>query len=516
MQGAGRMTAAAGTGCRPQVPVWANSAARAARTKLKLAPVAIAGVAAACLAGMACGRRVGDEDGRPARSPPVAPVGDASMPRTSIARPSGPPDPPARAGPGDSSPPDAAASDSTSQFRAREEPGVIGAWPADAAHDEPVALDQDAADLLDRVSEAVPATSRVGLSDLPSCVDLPELDREHWFTLMPLGGVEVSDMHVIPLASAVDSGVGLMCTRDGPGAEGNWLVEFEELVPGGGGIRGVLAALRCDSQQGSTLLFQWREATPAACAALANGWLQLSAAGQWRCIALRCPLRIPPLKLDFARDRQILPLAIDMRPAMEQLFLQVHHLDELSPAARFRQASAEARFDREIVIEFDNLKGAEIGLKLARAPAGSIAIVMDCRFQEGSARDFPLTYEQLQRTHYQASRSHGEALAKIAALQKSLKSAERQLDSTRRYVPADATEQQRKLTEILRIGTAMRDMNRRLEYAHRQARAAKLRLNATPQVLAFLRSLDGRSIPVRVLARSSMGEIVYVDGTAPP
>jgi hypothetical protein len=275
----------------------------------------------------------------------------------------------------------------------------------------------------------------------------------------------------------------------------------------------VLHAVAQDERHGQTTV----DAVPAAKRAIDSqaGSLPGTAPDETAVEHPRQLLRHPPIKLTFEKGRQILPLQISSRSPREQLVLQVTRLGELAPGARFRKDVPEARFDREVIVEFESLRGAEIALKLARTDDHPLVLVVASRFRESPTRDFELTFEQLERSRWQADRTHRQAQARITQLNDSLAGTRRQLRLTRQIPSRDVYQEQRKMIELVRLNTAIRDAQRHLESAQRQATSAQARLDAAPKVLTFLKSLDGSTLPFRVLDRSSGVEQVCVEGNSP-
>jgi hypothetical protein len=231
-----------------------------------------------------------------------------------------------------------------------------------------------------------------------------------------------------------------------------------------------------------------------------------------RYLALRQPQKVAPLKLDFEKDRFIVPLLIESLPATDQLFVDFSPSTNVASTAAFRHGAAHAQVDREVVIEFSDLPGAQVGIKLSKVPQAPLGLIVEPRFKDGPTREYDLTFPQLEKSQRGIADALQDARAKIPILSKNLTNAQSALRTAQGRTVRNGFEARQRGIDVNRLEGVVRDANRRLTAAREQEAEAQTRLNNVPKILAFMKSLHGREFPFRVAVKSTAAELTLVEG----
>jgi hypothetical protein len=343
---------------------------------------------------------------------------------------------------------------------------------------------------------------------IPSHVALPPAEATQWTTLTPLPGapenfelVQAFDPVIAKLSLTLESGC----------ASSSWLIKYERSNSENGPLQGTLAAFQVDSTS-NDLQFRWQDRDAVAAAGLMNSWLRLEVASQSQYIALRKPVVTDAIKLDFEKERTVVPLSVDFIPPTEQLILEVPSVSFLPGKMEFRKGVNYSKLDRETVIESTTMPGAQISIKVAKVPQSPLGLIVEPRFKE-PAREFDLTYKQLEKTQQAANEQYQEAKVKIPLLERALKEAREAAESLENRNAANEFQARQKRIELTRLGGIVRDTGKKLVAMQEQSVASQTRLKNVPIVVAFVRSLEGKQIPFRVLVKGSSAELVLVTGT---
>ncbi len=345
----------------------------------------------------------------------------------------------------------------------------------------------------------------------PTSVALPPSDATNWLTLVPLS----NGPDKVELISAFDPAVAKvsLSLEAAVGCDANsWWIKFEVAAADQAkSVEGTLAEIQIEPSSGD-LQFRWQTGNSIAAAALANSWLKFDFESRIRFLAMRRPLVVVPLKLDFEKERVILPLVVDSIPATDQLYLDLTPLTGLPSSAIFRNGVGQAKLDREVVIEFSDMPGAQIGVKLAKVPQAPLGLIIEPRFKDGPSREFDLTFAQLEKTQRASMEAVQEAKGKIRGLSSNLSSAQSDLKSAQGRSVKNLNQAKQKAFDTARLEGIVRDANRRLVAMREQEAGAQSRLNNVPKILAFMRSLHGKEIPFRVVVKASVAELALAEG----
>lgn len=348
------------------------------------------------------------------------------------------------------------------------------------------------------------------IAQVPSSVALPPAEATVWTTLMPLP-TPPEKLELIPAFDPVVAKLSLSLEAESGCAAASWLVKFAR-VEESGNVQGVLAGIQVDSSSGE-LQFRWQGRDTAAAAGLSNSWLKVEIESESKYVALRQPQSIPAIKLDLEKERLIIPLAVDSIPNIDQLYLELSDLTKVHGSASFKNGNSMAKFDREVVIEFKDLPGAEVGIKFAKIPQAPLGFIVEPRFKEGASREYDLTLPKLEKTQKALQDAIQEAKIKIPILSRNVSDAEtlyRRVDGTstsKNYTP------RQKQIDLVKANGVIRDATRRLNAMREQETAAQGRLGRVPQLADFMRKLHGNEIEFRVLVRAVSAELVLVTGT---
>jgi hypothetical protein len=348
------------------------------------------------------------------------------------------------------------------------------------------------------------------IDQFPASVALPPLEATTWQTLVPLPAAPDRVELVPAFDSAAAKVVLSLGTAEACDPGQHWLIKFEA-SSASNSAAGNLAELQIDPSSGD-LQFRWESLHPEAAAALSNSWLRFDFESQLRYLALRQPQKVAPLKLDFEKDRFIVPLLIESLPATDQLFVDFSPSTNVASTAAFRHGAAHAQLDREVVIEFSDLPGAQVGIKLAKVPQAPLGLIVEPRFKDGPAREYDLTFPQLEKSQRGIADALHEAKAKIPILSKNLTNAQSALRTAQGRTVRNGFEARQRGIDVNRLEGVVRDANRRLIAAREQEAEAQTRLNNVPKILAFMKSLNGREFPFRVAVKSTAAELTLVEG----
>ena len=350
-----------------------------------------------------------------------------------------------------------------------------------------------------KVNSAVP---------IPTHTSLPSFDQQDWVTLVPLPSTPTQ----IELVSAGgnESGATIVPTPSGTESTGaQWGITYastDSTVK-----ETTVAQLQIEPMSGD-LQFRWvsgQSNVPF----LGNHWLKLQNGTSAQYVALRSPLSVPPIKLDLEKERLIIPLVVDAIPATDQLYLELSDLTKVHGSANFKNGNNNAKFDREVVIEFKDVPGAEIGVKFAKLPQAPLGFIVEPRFKEGAAREYDLTLPKLEKTQQALQDSIQEAKSKIPILSRNLSDAQslyKKIDGT--SISKNYSQRQKQI-DLARANGVVRDANRRLNSMREQEVGAQARLGKVPQLADFMRKLHGNEIGFRVLVRASSAELLLATGT---
>ncbi|MGE0756434.1 MAG: hypothetical protein AB7O38_05420 [Pirellulaceae bacterium] len=226
------------------------------------------------------------------------------------------------------------------------------------------------------------------------------------------------------------------------------------------------------------------------------------------------PIVVPGLVVNCHLARQVRDLPIVRSIPADQLWLQLGDLAGLPSQAAFRRDVRKVRFDQEMVVEFNDLPGARLVMRLIRAGDG-VALLLTSRFMEGPTRDFELTYDRLQRAEVAARRAQAEARERLRQCETAGKATAKSLAAIQKWPQVTLHQSQRKKLALLQLQGVQRGLRHRWELARQQSSDAQARLAAVPRILAFLQAIDQRPIAFQVVLVRSSEEELLVESADP-
>jgi hypothetical protein len=343
-------------------------------------------------------------------------------------------------------------------------------------------------------------------------VALPQLDATTWQTLVPLSG-NLASLDLIPAFDPVLAKASLTLEKDASCDVNLWRIVYRvEALDASASPQETLAELQVDNAS-QDLQFRWRTNQPVGADSLSNSWLKLDLEAKSHYLALRQPQLASPIKLEFEKERFVLPLPVESIPATDQIFVEIGALASLPNGPAFRNELNHAKLGREVMVEFRDMPGAQIGIKLAKVPQSPLGLIIEPRFKDGPSREFDLTLDQLEKTQRGSVEAVQEAKSKIPALRNNLQSAQAALRSAQNRTVSNGNQARQKVIDIKRMEGAVRDANKRLTSMLEQEATAQSRIDNVPRVLAFVRSLQGKELTFRIFVKSSVAELVLATGT---
>lgn len=355
---------------------------------------------------------------------------------------------------------------------------------------------------------------QAGPSDLPLTAQrtglrLPPPETLNWTTLVALPIVPES----LTLKADFDRDDGRLQLRGVAGETSEaWNILYRWTPKAGQPAQDTLARFRYQPNS-QELQFQWVRADPIAAPALENTFIHLKAAVVEIRYLLRQPTTSPALKLDFQQERQGMQIDVGPQPADSLLWFEVTSLTTLPLAARVRKEDHRVPVGRELVIELEEMPGAEFALKLTRLTASKVSLSLEPRFRENQTRRFDMSLPQLDKAERNITDAQREARAKLSQYESTLSAAQRRVDELRGRTPRNAAEAQLTARELASLTAVIKENTRRAKMAKEQAEEAEARLTNAPRIRTLLRRLQGSVIPFQISTAQGDDSFVLVHGS---
>jgi hypothetical protein len=361
-----------------------------------------------------------------------------------------------------------------------------------------------------RATPANPVVERAAppvdvVAALPASVDLPPTTNASAVSLFAVPG----DAAVVEWA--VRSGVadlpagGSICARRANSDPRRWNVLFAPdpaAVDQGIPIAKLVAV-------GSEMQFQWTAAAgdEKFQTHLRNCCLEAKSGAQTRSIQLRRPLELTPLALDLNQDQSSLDFELSDLPPAGHLLLEVTTAPK---GSAFEDGAASASVGKPVVIQFAELTGAEISLRLQQKGTGQFTMRATPEFVEGPRLRFELTRPKLAEMTKRWNEMGQKAALTIKQTQARIAALQDQLDELSEVsgnisVMTERARQMKAVNERIKIEVE------RLPSHRKRLVEAEARLKAAPKVEAFLASHDQSVISFRVIAQSGPDQIVLAE-----
>lgn len=358
-------------------------------------------------------------------------------------------------------------------------------------------------------SEAKPAAAAVAIGPvLPANVELPPTTSSAAATLFAIAENAVPAEWSLASGTAVPAGGGTYLMRRANNDPQRWNILF--LPEGASSDQGIPIA-KLLTHAGS-VQFRWTTATgdEAYQAPLLNCLLKAGSGPQARTIQLRRPLQQPPLALDLDQDDTSSEFELANSPPPEHLLLEVTTLPQ---GGAFENGTATAKPGKSVAIQFAELPGAEISLRLQQkgTEEGKFTLRATPEFVEGPRLRFDLTRPKLAEMTkrwtemgQKAALTIKQTQGRIAALQEQLEDLEGVSGNI--AVMTERTRQMKAVNDRMKIEVE------RLPTHRKRLLEAETRLKAVPTVEKFLASHDQALISFRIVAQAGQDEVVLVEG----
>jgi hypothetical protein len=175
------------------------------------------------------------------------------------------------------------------------------------------------------------------------------------------------------------------------------------------------------------LLFRWfAGANETHESLLKNCLLRLNCDEHSRVVSLRQPQQSKPLKLDMSKRREVHTFTINDLPNGDLLKLSLGELTNFPNKPQYRDDKRTAALGENVVIEFEEVPGAEIEFKFIAQSSGELAIAVTPRFRENAASRIAMTKGNLDTRYRAAEKSIVKTNVAIAQSQAAIRSLRRQ------------------------------------------------------------------------------------------
>jgi hypothetical protein len=353
------------------------------------------------------------------------------------------------------------------------------------------------------------------LAVVPTAAPIPPLASQEAAPLFTLAS-EPTD----PLRMTIHSDTANLASRASIRAEadaqGRGWVLYHLSDAGDAASKNMLAIIR---REGLALTFAWTQ--PLANADLrrqvANCLLEISMANELRTVQLRMPIAATPLVLNLEQETQLVDYDIADPPPTTKLCLKVRELVGFMQGAKLRGNVSSTPLLKPAVIEFADMPGAEIELRLLKHPTtGQLSVRAEPIFREAANRKYELTLPNLEKMRLAQEKALRNSQADLADAQSALSNAQAAIASLNSNRPKDI--QQLAVWEPrLAAARSLSDRyGKRVSSLSQQVAEAGARLSAVPKLRDFLQSLHQRAtIKYLVCAVAADKELVLVDAELP-
>lgn len=412
--------------------------------------------------------------------------------------------------------PPAAASDESAPGIARDDFPTRIAPPNDRPLPAPPPLPEPPPPLAPAPANPPPVEEPPRLTYLfaavPSSLRLPPLISSEPVPLLKLAREPEEPLSLKIDSSAGNLPAGSAITADADPQGRGWIVSFVTDAAAAAG-KVTLAIIR---REGLELSLAW--AVPLNDSELrrqlANCLLEVGTVKDSRVLQLREPLGLGPLVLDLEKENQIIEMYLPDSPPPGKIALRIVELSGFDRGGKLRGNAQMLPLGKTAFIEFAEMKGAQVELRFVRhSQAGKLILRADPVFKEPGDKEFELTFPRLDKLKAAQEEVLMRAQNTLSAAQagfRSSKSALDQLKSNPPRTPAENANWQRQVSAT--IGD-MERLNKRIRDMTKQIAESQTRLNAVPDVRAFLDTLHKRAT-IRYIVSAECGdkEVVLVDG----
>jgi prefoldin subunit 5 len=251
---------------------------------------------------------------------------------------------------------------------------------------------------------------------------------------------------------------------------------------------------------------------------LANCLLEVKMGPESRVVQLRDPIRDPALLLNLEVDKQTREFELSDPPPQQKLQLRVTQLQNFAKQAKLCGQTDTATFTKPAVIEFEQLRGAEIEVRLFRnSTTGKLEVRSEPVFRERGEREFELTRKRLDALERSVQATLGKLQAESSSLQSGVASLRRNLQTLNANPPSNFYEAKKRTEQVREINASIAKSLGRIDDLQRQMPRLQARLAAVPQVREFIDSLHERAaIHFVVAAPCGNHQLILIDAQQPP
>jgi len=154
-------------------------------------------------------------------------------------------------------------------------------------------------------------------------------------------------------------------------------------------------------REGSNLVFRWVESPvdPAVRRQVRNCVVDIAIGGESHRLQLREPRAVARLVLDLEDGNQDFDLDVDDTPKLANIRLKIRSLDQFTQGAKLRGSASLLEAAKPVFIEFTEMKGPLIELRLLQQPrTKALHVRLEPVFHESVAREFELTLASLKKS----------------------------------------------------------------------------------------------------------------------
>jgi len=193
--------------------------------------------------------------------------------------------------------------------------------------------------------------------------------------------------------------------------------------------------------------------------------------------------------------------------------LKIRELTNFPRGAALRGTTRAATLTKSAFIDFAELKGPEIELKLHRpAGTGKLSIRVSAVFQEKGNREFELSFPSLDKNEEVFQNRVASLTANLAVAQQNLTAAQNELSIALNTTPRNFEEKsalERRILELRKLVTKLRGQVQGLE---REIPTQQARVAAVPSMREFLGELHQNArVRFAICATSRDKEIVLAE-----
>ena len=322
-----------------------------------------------------------------------------------------------------------------------------------------------------------------------------------------------------------------------------------------------LALLRRD---GHDLTFTWAtpQNSPQVQRQISNCLLEISAGTLRRVGQLREPLRSKPITLEATKDRQIVSLPIPDPPRLDGLRLEVAALSGFSSGAKFRgdlktvMAGAPPvssppinaprvnspplnaplmsaplgnvpainsppmnapLMNAPVVIEFEEIPGAELRIRFVRAAAaGNLEIWIEPAYRNNQGTEFKLTMSELDGLEEQAKKSLPDAQRKLGPAETSLTRKQDEAKKLKANEPPqnDAKRRSNWLAKVREVDGWVKRLDGEASALKSKIAEHQAHRDAVPKLRSLIASMNNNQAIIHYVVYSECGDpdLLLVDG----